>query len=127
MTSSRCRPTVFVVHEDQQTHEYLRQCLFGAGYQVLVADSGLSALALVSGIKKRRIDLLLACPRHGMLSGLDLARWIHRSHPRLRYLELAPAAPKPAAFPCAALPVPVEKETLLDQVRKCLDHCSQAA
>lgn len=126
MKTLRYQPTVFIVHENQTVYDYLCRCLSEAGYHVLAADSGLGAVALASSVR-RPIDILLACPRHGVLTGVDLARWIHRTHPRLKYLEISPVAPEEERFPCAAIPLPIEKDGLLHRVRNSLSDVAQAA
>ena len=62
--------------------EYLRDC----GYMVLEADSADEAMELIDG--EDPVDLVFSDVRMpGAMDGLDLARWMQRTHPAVPVLQ----------------------------------------
>jgi CheY-like chemotaxis protein len=123
----RSNPTVLIVHENCRLNEFLRSSLSNAGFRVVAADSGLGAVALASSHSLDSVDVLLAQSNPSVMSGLNLARWMHQTHPQLKYLELADAAPPGEAFPTGCVPLPLEREKLVSGVRKLLGPQFSAA
>jgi DNA-binding NtrC family response regulator len=120
-------PVVLVVAENLRLNEFLLNSLSRNGYQVLTADSCLSALSILSVHAAPQIDVLLTQHRTGLMKGVDLARWIHRFHPQLRCLILSNSEPSAQPFPCNCLPDPFDEPALLLSINHLLAPMAIAA
>jgi len=83
--SALVMPTILVVEDDPLVRmpiaEYLRDC----GYNVLEADDASEAVSLIDG--GHDVDLVFSDIRMpGLMDGLELARWVRRTHPGLPVL-----------------------------------------
>ncbi|MBI5387637.1 MAG: response regulator [Verrucomicrobia bacterium] len=120
--------TILVVEDEMAVRELAAHVLRNYGYEVLLADSGLSALK-VWAAEKNKIDLLVTdiVMPHG-LSGLEIAERMKKDKPDLRIVlstgysmdvEIE-ASPLYATARILNKPYPIE--TLAQTVRECLDE-----
>ncbi len=78
-------PTVLVVDDDQAILTVLEARLASAGLRVLTAQSGEEALRLLD---EEPVDLVVSDQRMPGISGKDLFRQVHLSHPELPFILL---------------------------------------
>ena len=81
---TRSAPTVLVVDDEEQIRMVERRILERAGYHVLEAADGPSAIALLD--ENMPLDLLLADMEMPGLLGSEMARRIRRNRPGLKVL-----------------------------------------
>lgn len=76
-------PTVLVVEDEDNLRTVIRRLLQGAGYTVLEAQNGASALQLLEGIAEDRVHLVLTDLRMPVMDGRELAAALARVRPDL--------------------------------------------
>jgi len=76
------KPVILLVEDESVVREVTRQVLEHAGYQVLESDGAREAMRLAE-VYRGRISLLLSDVVMPGMNGIDLARRIQRSQPRL--------------------------------------------
>ena len=72
--------TILIVDDHSGMRRSLSLILKKAGYQILEASDGVAALDIV---RKNPLDLMITDLRMAGLSGVDLLRQVHESHPRV--------------------------------------------
>jgi two-component system, cell cycle sensor histidine kinase and response regulator CckA len=75
--------TVLVVEDEEALRATIRRLLEGAGYTVLEAPNGASALQLLEDSSNRRISLVLTDLRMPVMDGRQLASALARRRPSL--------------------------------------------
>jgi DNA-binding response OmpR family regulator len=116
-------PAILVVEDDEEIRSLARDMLSAAGYDVLDAENGEAALALLS---RRSVDILFTDLVMPGLNGLDLADEAVTRNPTLKILYTSGYAQHPSvgAGPRrsgAFLPKPYRQSELVARVRGLLD------
>jgi PAS domain S-box-containing protein len=120
------RGTVLVVDDEPALRRLVGRCMRAAGYQVLEAESGTSALALVAR-GEDQIDLLLTDVMMAEMSGRELARTLRVEHPTLPIVYMSGHPLEDDADRDVGAPwgrfvrKPFSKEELLDAIQSELD------
>lgn len=117
------RPRILIVDDDQDTLALLTAWLDNSGFQTISANSGPAALAQLSLVQPQLVitDLVM----EGM-DGMTLMAEIHRQNPLKPVIMLSGRAKIPDAVKAthlgslAVLTKPINKEELIDQVKKVL-------
>lgn len=94
--SSSEQPIVLIVDDDTLLTDLFRQAMTKKGYQVLEANSGASALALIETQKIHVIVLDMTLPD---MSGIAVAQILTRTHPLMPIVIATGHDPDPAALP----------------------------
>jgi CheY-like chemotaxis protein len=76
-------PTVLVVEDEAALRSGIRRLLEDAGYTVVEAENGATALGLLEDTASERIDLVLTDLRMPVMDGRQLASALARQHPSL--------------------------------------------
>jgi two-component system cell cycle sensor histidine kinase/response regulator CckA len=76
-------PTILVVEDEDALRAAIRRLLQDAGYQVLEAENGASALTILSDAESRGISLVLTDLRMPVMDGRQLAAALARRRPSL--------------------------------------------
>ena len=121
---------ILIVDDDPGLRRLLAMQLKLEGYQVTEADSGEKALALFPTIEPR---LVITDMKMGGMDGIAVFESIRKSHPSLPVIILtahgtipdAVAATRQGVF--GYLTKPFERETLLKEVTRALDHWIEPA
>ncbi|HWD57490.1 MAG TPA: response regulator [Stellaceae bacterium] len=80
-------PAILVVEDDEEVRDLVSATLYGAGFRVETAATGLEAIAL---IEEKPFDLLIADIKlPGGLDGLEMARHIRSRFPALKCLFMS--------------------------------------
>lgn len=82
---SHVRETILLVEDERSVREFLSRALSKAGYQVLVAEDGESALALSEGFAGH-IHLLVTDVMMPVMNGKDLADRLCALRPEIKVL-----------------------------------------
>jgi PAS domain S-box-containing protein len=118
--------TILVVEDDPALRKLFRRVLDGGGYTVLQAANGEDALRVI-GNHDGNIELVISDVIMPVMSGLQMAEQLARSHPRLRilftsgYAEEEIGRPGLQIPPSAFLQKPIAPHALLTTVREFLD------
>ncbi|MFI5280208.1 MAG: response regulator [Gemmatimonadales bacterium] len=117
--------TIMVVDDDRSMREGAAGALRAAGYEVLEAGSGSSALALLAD-HTGKLDLLLTDVQMQNMSGGELAESVQADHPDVRVLFMSGYTSGAALHDSvredgvAFIAKPFVSETLLKKVRALL-------
>jgi two-component system, cell cycle sensor histidine kinase and response regulator CckA len=76
-------PTILVVEDEEALRAAIRRLLQDAGYQVLEANNGASALTLLDGAESSAVSLVLTDLRMPVMDGRQLASALARRRPSL--------------------------------------------
>jgi CheY-like chemotaxis protein len=115
------RATILVVEDDRLLRTFYQSALTLAGYNVVTASDGVSALFMIEGHRPALIVLDLMLP---LLSGRDVRREL-LAHPALRDIPVVAVSGTdtgdldPAHYGCI-LRKPVTPEALIETVERCL-------
>lgn len=118
------KPRILVVDDENGPRQALRM-LLKEDYEVALASSGRSALAILA---EQEVDLVITDIRMPEMTGIDLLRQVRRSHPEMQViiltgygqLDTAMEAIEHGAF--AYLEKPFDNDVLLEKVRACMDR-----
>jgi CheY-like chemotaxis protein len=118
-------PQVLVVDDEPAVRRFAARALEGEGYQVHTAKDGVEALEVV-GALQRRLGLIVTDVVMPRLDGVALLRSLSASHPALPVILMSGYATAHLlelglAAPCAVLGKPFSMETLVGEVRRCLE------
>ena len=115
---SAVHPQVLVVEDDPTLCTFYRSALQIAGYAVITADDGISALRQIDGSTPEALVLDLGLPR---LSGRDVGREVAAHLPELPIVVVTGSAEEIDAtdFACV-LRKPITAIALIDAVEDCL-------
>jgi len=110
-------PQVLVVEDDPTLCTFYRSALQIAGYAVITADDGISALRQIDGSMPEALVLDLGLPR---LSGLDVGREVAAHLPQLPIVVVTGSAEEIDAtgFACV-LRKPISAIALIEAVENC--------
>jgi two-component system cell cycle sensor histidine kinase/response regulator CckA len=81
--TDRTAPKILVVEDEDALRAAIRRLLQDAGYQVLEAANGASALALLDGSEPDEVSLVLTDLRMPVMDGRQLASALARRRPSL--------------------------------------------
>jgi CheY-like chemotaxis protein len=114
-----------VVDDEPAVRRFAARALEGEGYQVHTAKDGVEALEMV-GALQRRLGLIVTDVVMPRLDGVALLRSLSASHPALPVILMSGYATAHLlelglAAPCAVLGKPFSMETLVGEVRRCLE------
>jgi PAS domain S-box-containing protein len=118
--------TVLVVEDDESVRRMTQRILERAGYSVLSAESGASALDIID--EQRNVDLLLTDVVMPRMSGTELSKRAVVMNPSLRvllmsgYADRAPAPDPKLDGGAEFISKPFQPEELLERVREVLDR-----
>ncbi len=121
--SSRVSGTILVVDDEAAIRRLLRLHLESAGYNVLEAANGRTAL---DQLKDREVDLVISDLHMPEMEGIELLRLLHQQKPAMRIIAMSGAhdtGPLEATKylgACAVLEKPFQKGHLLEVVRDAL-------
>lgn len=119
---------IFLADKDQDVRRFSAQALMGSGYQVEVAEDGITAWAT---LQTRAFNLLITENNLSGLTGVELVKKLRSAHMSLPVIMATAKLPAEAlaqnpSFQLAALlPKPYSIEELLETVREVLrptDH-----
>ena len=115
---SGVHPRVLIVEDDPTLCTFYRSALQIAGYAVITAEDGVSALRQIDGSAPEALVLDLGLPR---LSGRDVGREVAERLPHLPIGVVTGSSEEinPADFACV-LRKPISAVALIDAVEKCL-------
>ena len=115
---SAVHPQILVVEDDPTLCTFYRSALQIAGYEVITADDGISALRQIDGSTPEALVLDLGLPR---LSGLDVGREVAAHLPQLPIVVVTGSAEEIDAtdFACV-LRKPITAIALIEAVEDCL-------
>ena len=115
---SAVHPQVLVVEDDPTLCTFYRSALQIAGYKVITADDGISALRQIDGFTPEALVLDLGLPR---LSGLDVGREVAAHLPQLPIVVVTGSAEEidASAFACV-LRKPITAVALIEAVEDCV-------
>jgi two-component system cell cycle sensor histidine kinase/response regulator CckA len=118
-------PQVLVVDDEPAVRRFAARALEGEGYEVHTAKDGVEALELV-GTLQRGLGLILTDVVMPRLDGVTLLRTLSASYPTLPVILMSGYATSHLldlglAAPCAVLGKPFSMETLVGEVRRCLE------
>lgn len=122
MTRRRAKATVLIVEDDAQLRGLYRNALTAAGFAAVAVPDGLAALNYVAAVEAPDAVLLdLGLPRvHGRDVYRELSTTASTSQiPIIVITGEPPGNVADSEFACV-LRKPIDIETLLDSVRKCL-------
>jgi DNA-binding response OmpR family regulator len=116
--NSVAHPKVLIVEDDPVLCTFYRSALQIAGYVVVTADDGISALRQIDGGVPEALVLDLGLPR---LSGRDVGREVAHHLPQLPIVVVTGSAEEidPDEFACV-LRKPITAVALIDAVEDCL-------
>ena len=113
--------TILVVDDYPSLCDLAATMLRNAGYRVLTAPDGETALNLVAKNLDREIDLLVSDYEMPRMRGDELARELIHSHPATKVLLMSSTVPRPAEpLVYSFLPKPFSSNSLLAMVRATL-------
>jgi two-component system, NtrC family, nitrogen regulation response regulator GlnG len=122
MPSAENSGTILIVDDDRAIRALVETFLERGGYTTLSADSGEVALQVMEHHHSDIVLLLTDVTMPG-IDGLELARRVHRSNPKLPVLVMSAHSDRPGElneFPF--LPKPFIAADLLSRVREMLAH-----
>jgi PAS domain S-box-containing protein len=119
------REAVLLAEDEPQVRRLIHTVLEQAGYSVFVAEDGEQALRIAQGLA--HVDLLLSDVRMPHLGGVELARRLRETWPRLQvllmsgYPDIDAVAAQESGAGDALFAKPFGTTDLLDRVRRALD------
>ncbi len=119
--------TVLVVEDNEQVRQVTVKRLDALGYNILIADSGPAAVAILQ--RPSQVDLVFSdVVMPGGMSGFDVARWVKANRPETRVLLTSGFAPEmaksaePAGVDTALLRKPYTQAELARAIREALSR-----
>jgi DNA-binding response OmpR family regulator len=72
--------TILVVEDEENTRTLYQDCLQDAGYQVLLSENGLEALA---ELRDEKVDLMITDLKMPDMNALEMLPLVRKDHPQL--------------------------------------------
>jgi two-component system, cell cycle sensor histidine kinase and response regulator CckA len=116
------RPTILLVDDHQDLRRVLARLLTRAGYEVLEAEGGRAALAIIEGLQ-RAVDLLITDIRMPAMGGEELIGTLADRHVARRILFMTGGEDtlrEPRFAGVGVLQKPFSREVLLARVHELL-------
>jgi CheY-like chemotaxis protein len=113
--------TIVVAEDEPLTRMMAVEVLLDAGFSVIETDRAEAALETVAAQAHGVVLLFTDVQMPGAMSGLDLARHVHRTWPEIRLLIASGrVTPKPGDLPAGShfLAKPYDREAVIEHVRQ---------